>query len=43
MISYGYVNHQAKFIKTIPISQTSLNLVIIGKNDDDFREIEMFQ
>ena len=43
MISYGYINHQAKFIETRPVSQTSLNLVIFGKNDGDFREKEMFQ
>ena len=37
MINYGYTNHQAKFIATRPILQTSLNLVIFGKNDGDFR------
>ena len=36
-------NHQAKFIETRPISQTSLNLVIFGKNDSDFRKKKMFQ
>ena len=35
MISYGYVNHQAKFIETRSILQTSINLVIVGKNDGD--------
>ena len=43
MINYGSINHQAKFFETRPISQTSLNLVIFGKNDVDFREIKMFQ
>ena len=43
MINYGYINHQAKFIVTRPILQKSLNLVIFGKNDDDFREKEMFE
>ena len=43
MINYGYINHQAKFIATRPILQTSLNLVIFGKNDGDFREKKMFQ
>ena len=43
MINYGYINHQAKFIKTIPISQTSLNLDIFGKNDVDIREKKMYQ
>ena len=31
MINYGYINHQAKFIETIPTSQTSLSLVTFGK------------
>ena len=31
MINYGYVNHQAKFIETRPILQTSINLVLFGK------------
>ena len=31
MINYGYINHQAKFIETRPVLQTSLNLVIFGK------------
>ena len=43
MINYGYINHQAKFIATRPILQTSLNLVIFGKNDADFKEKKMFQ
>ena len=43
MIIYVYINHQAKFIGTRPILQTSLNLVIFGKNDGDFREKKMFQ
>ena len=43
MINYGYINHQTKFTETIPILQTSLNLVIFGKNDSDFREKKMFQ
>ena len=43
MINYGSISHQAKFIETRPISQTSLNLVIFGKNDSDFREKKMFQ
>ena len=43
MISYGYIYHQAKFIETSPVSQASLNLVIFGKNDGDFREKKMFQ
>ena len=38
MINYGYISHQAKFIETRPILQTGLNLVIIGKNDGDFKE-----
>ena len=43
MIIYDYINHQAKFIGTRSILQTSLNLVIFGKNDGDFREKKMFQ
>ena len=43
MINYGYINHQSKFIEPRPICQTSLNLVIFGKNDSDFREKKMFQ
>ena len=31
MINYGYINHQAKFIETKPILQTSLNLVYLVK------------
>lgn len=31
MINNGYINHQAKFIVTRPILQTSFNLVIFGK------------
>ena len=37
MINYGSVNHQAKFTETRSILQTSVNLVIFGKNDGDFR------
>ena len=43
MINYGYISHQAKFIETRPILQKSLNLVVLGKNDGDFREKKMFQ
>ena len=43
MINYGYINDQAKFIESRPILQTSLNLVILRKNDCDFREKKMFQ
>ena len=43
MINYGYINHQAKFTETRPILQTDFALVIFGKNDDDFREKEMFE
>ena len=43
MINYDYINHQGKTFETRPISQTSLNLVISGKNDRDFREKKMFQ
>ena len=38
-----YINHQAKFIETRPILQTSLNLVMFGENGGDFREKKMFQ
>ena len=43
MINYDYINHQAKFIETRPVLQISLNLVIFGKNDGDFREKMTFQ
>ena len=43
MINYSYINHQTKFIETIPILQTSPNLVIFGKSDGDFRGKNMFQ
>ena len=31
MINYGYINHQAKFIATRPILQTSINLLYFLK------------
>ena len=43
MISYGYINYQAKFTETRPILQTSLNLVIFDKNEGNFREKKIFQ
>ena len=43
MINYGSISHQAKFIETRPILQIGLNLVILSKNDGDFRKKEMFQ
>ena len=43
MINYGYISHQAKSIENRPISQTSINLDIFGKNDGDIREKNMYQ
>ena len=43
MINYCYINHLAKLIENRPILQTSLNLVMFGENDGDFREKKMFQ
>ena len=43
MINYGSISNQATFIETRPILQKSLNLVIFGKNDSDFRQKKMFQ
>ena len=43
MSNYGYINHQAKSIENRPISQTSLNLDIFGKNDGDIREKNKYQ
>ena len=39
MINYDYINTQAKFIETKPISQTGL----FGKNENNFREKKIFQ
>ena len=36
MISYTYVNNQAKFIETRLISQ--INSAIFGRNESNFRE-----
>ena len=37
MINYSYINDQAKFIEIrLTLQQTSLNLVIFGKNKGNF-------
>ena len=43
MINFHYISHQAKSIENRPISQTSINLDIFGKNDGDIREKNMYQ
>ena len=43
IINYVYINHQEKFIEIRLFSQTSLNLVIFGKNEGIFREKKMVQ
>ena len=43
MMNYGYINNRAKFTEIRPISQTSLNVAVFGKNECDFRGKEMFQ
>lgn len=43
MINYTYLNNQTKFIETGLILQTiNLNLAIVGRNEGNFREREIF-